>query len=61
MSRDDDCDERLPVQITTRVPASTADDLYAIAKIEKRSLSNLLIIAVEDFIANYKSRATSEG
>jgi hypothetical protein len=61
MTHDDDCDERLPVQITTRVPAATADDLYAIAKIEKRSLSNLLLLAVEDYIANYKSRAISEG
>jgi hypothetical protein len=61
MSHDDDCDERLPVQITTRVPASTADDLYAIAKIEKRSLSNLLIIAVEEFITSYKSNAVSGG
>ena len=61
MTHPDDCDERLPVQITTRVPAATADDLYAISKIEKRSLSNLLILAVEDFVANYKSSATSAG
>jgi len=61
MNHDCDCDERLPVQITTRIPAELADDLYAIAKIEKRSLSNLLLLAVEDYIANYKSRAVSEG
>lgn len=61
MTHPDDCDERLPVQITTRIPANVADELYSIAKAEKRSLSNLLVIAVEDFIANYKSRAISEG
>jgi predicted transcriptional regulator len=54
-------DDRLPVQITTRIPAEIADELHAIARAEKRSLSNLLILAVENYIDQYKARIVSEG
>lgn len=53
--------ERTPVQITTRVSPELADRLIAIAGAERRSLSNLLTIAVEQFVTNYESRLTQGG
>lgn len=50
--------ERQPVQITTRVEPELADRLIAIAGAERRSLSNLLVLAVEDFVTNYESKLT---
>lgn len=55
------CETRLPVQVTTRVDPELADDLYAIAKAERRSLANLLVLALEQFVESYKQSAKSEG
>jgi predicted transcriptional regulator len=54
-------EERQPTQITTRVPAPLADRLTAIANAERRSLSNLLVFAVEQFIENYEANLTQGG
>jgi len=43
------------VQVTTRVSGELASDLLAMAATEKRSLSNLLVLAIEDFIAKWKT------
>lgn len=58
MTHDDD---RLPTQVTTRLPAALADELHAIARAEKRSLSNLLLLAAESYVDQYKARIVSEG
>jgi predicted transcriptional regulator len=52
---------RLPVQVTTRVEAELAEDLYRIAKAERRSLANLLVLALERYVDEYKHIAKSEG
>lgn len=41
---------RMPVQVTTRVDPDLADSLYDIAKAERRSLANLLVLALEQFV-----------
>jgi predicted transcriptional regulator len=51
-------ESRQPVQITTRVEPELADRLTAIAAAERRSLSNLLVLAVEQFVTNYEARLT---
>lgn len=50
---------RQQVQITTRIEAELADRLMAIADSERRSLSNLLVLAVEAFIVNYEHRLST--
>ncbi len=55
------CETRLPVQVTTRVEAELAEDLYRIAKAERRSLANLLVLALERYVDEYKHIAKSEG
>ena len=50
---------RQQVQITTRIEAELADRLMAIADTERRSLSNLLVLAVEEFIVNYEHRLST--
>lgn len=52
---------RLPVQVTTRVDPDLAESLYEIAKAERRSLANLLVLALEQFVEAYKQSAKSEG
>lgn len=52
---------RMPVQVTTRVDPELAEDLYHIAKAERRSLANLLILALEQFVEGYKQSVKSEG
>ena len=47
---------RQQVQITTRVEAELADRLMAIAAAERRSLSNLLVLAVEAYVADYEAK-----
>lgn len=47
---------RQQVQITTRVEAELADRLMAIAAAERRSLSNLLVFAVEAYVAEYEAK-----
>lgn len=51
-------EERTSQQITTRVPAELADRLIAIASAERRTLSNLLVIAVEQFVQTYEANLT---
>ena len=53
--------DRQPVQITTRVEPDLADRLIAIAGAERRSLSNLLALAVEKFVHNYEANLTQGG
>ena len=53
--------DRQPVQITTRVEPDLADRLIAIAGAERRSLSNLLVLAVEQFVHNYEANLTQGG
>ena len=53
--------ERQPVQITTRVEPELADRLITIAGAERRSLSNLLVLAVEQFVTNYEKNLTQGG
>lgn len=55
------CETRMPVQVTTRVDPDLADSLYDIAKAERRSLANLLVLALEQFVRNYEQSAKSEG
>lgn len=43
------------VQVTTRVSGELAADLLVMAAAEKRSLSNLLVLAIEDFVAKWKA------
>ena len=52
---------RMPVQVTTRVDPDLAESLYEIAKAERRSLANLLVLALEQFVRNYEQSAKSEG
>jgi predicted transcriptional regulator len=52
---------RMPVQVTTRVEPELAEDLYRIAKAERRSLANLLVLALERYVDEYKHIAKSEG
>ena len=52
---------RLPVQVTTRVEPELAEDLYRIAKAERRSLANLLVMALERYVDEYKHIVKSEG
>lgn len=47
-------DNNRTVQVTTRVSGELAQDLLMLAQIERRSLSNLLVIALEQFIAEHK-------
>ena len=54
-------EERQPTQITTRIPPELADRLQAIAAAERRSLSSLLVFAVEAFVAEYEARLTAGG
>lgn len=44
-------ESRTPLQVSTRLPAELGEQLMNIAQEERRSLSNLLLIAVEEFIA----------
>jgi predicted transcriptional regulator len=43
------------VQVTTRVSGELAADLLTMAAQEKRSLSNILVLAIEDFVAKWKA------
>ena len=43
------------IQVTTRVSGELANELLAMAAAEKRSLSNILLLAVEDFVAKWKA------
>ena len=54
-------EERQPTQITTRIPPELADRLQAIAAAERRSLSSLLVFAVEAYVADYEARLTAGG
>lgn len=47
-------DNNRTVQVATRVSGELARDLLMLAQIERRSLSNLLVIALEKFIAEHK-------
>lgn len=48
--------QSMPVQITTRVPPEIADTLMEIAQEERRSLSNLLVLAIEQYIDQRQAR-----
>ena len=54
-------EDRAPQQITTRIPPELADRLNAIAEAERRSLSNVLVLAVEKFVTDYEARLTPGG
>jgi len=43
------------IQVTTRVSGEMAADLLALAAQERRSLSNLLTLAIEEFVAKWKA------
>ncbi len=54
-------EQRPNVQITTRIEPELADRLMAIADAERRSLSNLLVLAVENYVKDYEARLTNGG
>jgi hypothetical protein len=47
-------------QLSLRLPAATIDEVERLARSERRSISNLLRMAVEDWVAARRPKARKE-